>query len=127
MSHKNGTGVWREPDPRIIERLEPRNITCTVILRNPSGVWKCSVVEHAHSRLEKGFSSMASRSVHRSAKTGRFVSKATVARWPGKTTTERVGTGTSNNRPVYRSAKTGQFVSTRKGKTDPSGTIRQWV
>jgi hypothetical protein len=33
------------------------------------------------------------RSVNRSARTGRFVSKGTVARWPGKTTTERVGSG----------------------------------
>ena len=36
-------------------------------------------------------------SVHRSAKTGRFVTGAAAARWPGKTTTERVGSGTSNS------------------------------
>lgn len=70
---------------------------------------------------------MARRSVHRSAKTGRFVPKSTVARWPGKTTTEQVGSGTSNNRPVYRSATTGRFVTPGYGKGNPSGTIRQWV
>lgn len=70
---------------------------------------------------------MTRRTVNRSAKTGRFVSNAAVARWPGKTTTERVGPGTSNSRPVHRSAKTGQFVPAGKGKSDPSGTIRQLV
>lgn len=70
---------------------------------------------------------MARRSVHRSAKTGRFVSKSTVSRWPGKTTTERVGSGNNNHRPVYRSAVTGRFVTTGHGKRNPGGTIHQWV
>lgn len=67
------------------------------------------------------------RSVHRSASTGRFVSRAAAARWPGKTTTERVGGGTSNSRTVTRSATTGQFVTTGRGTADPSGTITQRV
>lgn len=66
-------------------------------------------------------------SVHRSAKSGRFVSKATVARWPGKTTTERVGAGTSNGRTVTRSASTGRFVTKATGKRNPGGTISQSV
>lgn len=65
------------------------------------------------------------RTVHRSARSGRFVSQSTVARWPGKTTTERVGSGTGNNRTVVRSASTGRFV--KRDGTDPSGTIAQRV
>ena len=67
------------------------------------------------------------RSVHRSAGSGRFVSKAAAARWPDKTTTERVGRGTSNSRTVYRDAGTGQFVTKGDADGDPSGTIAQRV
>lgn len=66
-------------------------------------------------------------SVNRSAGSGRFVSKAAAARWPSKTTTERVGRGTSNNRAVNRSASTGQFVTEATAKRNPGGTIRQNV
>ncbi|MGN8551077.1 UNVERIFIED_CONTAM: ABC transporter ATP-binding protein [Microbacterium sp. SLM126] len=65
--------------------------------------------------------------VHRSAKSGRFVSKATVARWPGKTTTERVGSGTGNRITVHRSASTGRFVTGSTAKRNPDGTISQQV
>lgn len=65
--------------------------------------------------------------VHRSAKSGRFVSKATVARWPGKTTTERVGSGTGNGTTVHRSASTGRFVTESTAKRNPDGTISQQV
>ncbi len=67
------------------------------------------------------------RSVNRSASTGRFVSRAAAARWPGKTTTERVGSGTGNRHTVTRSASTGRFVPTSRGETDPGGTITQRV
>lgn len=67
------------------------------------------------------------RSVNRSARTGRFVSNAAAARWPGKTTTERVGTGTSNNRTVHRSASSGEFVSKDQARRNPGGTISQQV
>jgi len=67
------------------------------------------------------------RSVNRSAGTGRFVSKAAAARWPGKTTTERVGSGTGNSRAVNRSASTGRFVTDTTTKRNPGGTIRQKV
>ena len=67
------------------------------------------------------------KSINRSASTGRFVSRATVARWPGKTTTERVGSGTSNNRSVYRSASSGRFVTPNTAKRNPGGTIEQQV
>lgn len=70
---------------------------------------------------------MARRSVNRSAKTGKFVSNAAKGRWPNKTTTERVGKGTSNKRTVTRSATTGRFVTTRWGDENPGGTIRQRV
>lgn len=67
------------------------------------------------------------RSANRSASTGRFVSRAAAARWPGKTTTERVGSGTGNANTVTRSASTGRFVPTSRGKSDPGGTITQRV
>jgi hypothetical protein len=67
------------------------------------------------------------RSVNRSAGSGRFVSKATVARWPGKTTTERVGRGTGNSRTVNRSASTGKFVTNATVKRNPGGTTQQQV
>lgn len=67
------------------------------------------------------------RSVHRSAGSGRFVSSAAAARWPGKTTTERVGSGTGNSRTVYRRASSGQFVTKGRADGDPSGTIAQRV
>lgn len=65
--------------------------------------------------------------VNRSAKSGRFVSNAAAARWPGKTTTERVGSGTSNNTTVHRSAATGRFVTKRTADGNPGGTISQRV
>lgn len=67
------------------------------------------------------------RSVNRSARTGRFVSNATVARWPSRTTTERVGSGTSNTRTVNRSAATGRFVTDATTRRNPGGTISQRV
>jgi hypothetical protein len=70
---------------------------------------------------------MAARSVNRSAGSGRFVSKAAAARWPSKTTTERVGTGTGNSRTVSRSASSGRFVTPAAAKRNPGGTINQQV
>jgi hypothetical protein len=67
------------------------------------------------------------RSVNRSAGSGRFISKAAAARWPGKTTTERVGRGTGNARSVNRSASTGRFVTEATAKRNPGGTINQQV
>ena len=65
--------------------------------------------------------------VNRSAISGRFVSKASAARWPTKTISEAVGSGTSNHRSVTRSAETGRFVHKRKGGDDPHGTVTQRV
>lgn len=70
---------------------------------------------------------MASRSVNRSAGSGRFVSKAAAARWPAKTTTERVGSGTGNGRSVNRSASSGRFVTKATARRNPGGTITQQV
>ena len=67
------------------------------------------------------------RSVSRSAGTGRFVSKGAAARWPGRTTTERVGRGTSNTRAVHRSASTGKFVKASTAARHPESTITQRV
>lgn len=68
-----------------------------------------------------------SKSINRSASSGRFVSRATAARWPGRTTTERVGTGTRNSQTVFRSAATGKFVTEQAAKRNPGGTISQQV
>lgn len=67
------------------------------------------------------------RSVSRSASTGRFVTPARARRSPGTTTTERVGSGTSNGRAVTRSASSGRFVTTDWGRRNPGGTITQQV
>lgn len=67
------------------------------------------------------------RSVNRSAGSGKFVSKAAAARWPSKTTTERVGSGTSNARTVHRSAATGLFITPKAAGKDPGGSISQRV
>jgi len=67
------------------------------------------------------------RSVNRSASSGRFVSKAAAARWPSKTTTERVGSGTGNSHTVNRSASSGRFVTDATAKRNPDGTIQQRV
>ncbi|OYC98726.1 ABC transporter ATP-binding protein [Microbacterium sp. Yaish 1] len=55
------------------------------------------------------------------------MSKATTARWPDKTTTERVGSGTSNSTTVHRSASSGRFVTESTAKRNPDGTISQRV
>lgn len=67
------------------------------------------------------------KSVNRSASSGRFVSNAAAARWPSKTTTERVGAGTGNAHAVTRSASTGRFVTASTGRRNPGGTITQKV
>lgn len=67
------------------------------------------------------------RTVNRSAGTGRFVTKATAARSPRTTTTERVGAGTSNAHAVNRSASTGRFVTSGTAARNPGGTITQKV
>lgn len=67
------------------------------------------------------------RSASRSASTGRFVSRAAAARWPSRTTTERVGRGTGNARSVNRSAATGRFVKASTAARHPEATITQRV
>ncbi len=65
--------------------------------------------------------------VHRSASTGRFVTRGTAQRHPARTTTERVGGSTRNNTPVSRSASTGRFVTEATARRNPGGTITQRV
>ena len=67
------------------------------------------------------------RSVSRSASTGRFVSRATARRSPGRTTTERVGGATGNSRAVGRSARTGRFVTSTTARRHPGSTITQRI
>lgn len=70
---------------------------------------------------------MKGRSVARSAKSGRFVSKGYAKRAPAKTMGEKVGGSTGNSRAVTRSARTGRFVTTKWGKENPGGTVVQKV
>jgi hypothetical protein len=71
--------------------------------------------------------SRSSRTVTRSAKTGRFVTTGYARRAPTRTVSERVGAGTANSRTVYRSAGTGRFVKASSAKRSPATTIAQRV
>lgn len=57
----------------------------------------------------------------RSAKTGRFVSKATAARHPRSTVVQSVNSKASG----YRSAVTGQFVTETAALRSPNTTIHE--
>ncbi len=67
------------------------------------------------------------RTVSRSARTGRFLSKGATRRSPKTTSTERVGRGTSNNTVVHRSTITGRFVRGSTARRTPDTTITQAV
>lgn len=64
---------------------------------------------------------MARGHVYKSASTGRFVSRATVARHPGRTLTQTAGGKASG----YRSASTGRFVSKATAARHPGSTIKE--
>lgn len=78
-----------------------------------------------HSRKDQVMA--RSRTVSRSASSGRFVTAAYARRAPSRTTTERVGGSSSNARTVYRSASSGRFVSASTAARRPSTTIAQQV
>jgi hypothetical protein len=59
--------------------------------------------------------------VYKSASTGRFVSKATVARHPSTTVTQTTG----GNGHGYRSASTGRFVTKSTAQRHPNKTVRE--
>jgi hypothetical protein len=61
------------------------------------------------------------RQVNKSASTGRFVSRATVARHPGRTVQQTVGSRASG----YRSAITGRFVKAATASRHPGTTIKE--
>lgn len=64
--------------------------------------------------------------VYRSAKTGKYISKAAAHRWPNHSVKESVGKS-SGNRTVHRSAKTGQFVTKEAVKRNPNQTLTERV
>ena len=65
---------------------------------------------------------------YRSAKTGKYISKAAAARWPSRSVQESSGKGSgSGNRTVNRSAKTGQFVSNATVARWPNHTLTEKV
>lgn len=61
------------------------------------------------------------RHVNKSASTGRFVSRATVARNPSGTVRQTVGGKASG----YRSASTGRFVTAATAARHPGKTIKE--
>ena len=76
--------------------------------------------------MAKGRSGAGCRSVGRSASTGRFVSKGTVATWPGKMVTQTVGGGAKGTeRTVNRSASTGRFVQASTAQWHPNATATE--
>ena len=60
------------------------------------------------------------RSRHRSAVTGRFVSKGAANRWPEKTILDSFGDTQSGS---VRDALTGRFVKPYRKVSDPTSTI----
>jgi hypothetical protein len=65
--------------------------------------------------------------VHRNSSSGRFATARSAKSSPARTTTERVGKGTSNKTTVHRSSDTGQFVTKGAADRNPGGTISQRV
>lgn len=63
---------------------------------------------------------------YRSAKTGRYVSKATYARHPNTTVKESSG-ASKGNKTVNRSAITGQFVTDTYAASHPKTTLTEKV
>ncbi len=59
---------------------------------------------------------------HRSSISGRFVSRATAARWPRTTVTERGGTSAGTR---HRSAITGRYVTPATAKRHPDTTVTE--
>lgn len=59
---------------------------------------------------------------YRSARTGKFVTKAHASRSPRSTVAETRGGGSSGG--VYPSAISGKFVTTKHGKSHPGTTIK---
>lgn len=68
-----------------------------------------------------------SRSVNRNAGNGRFITPQAASKNPSRSTTERVGPGTSNSRAVPRSAATGRFVTPDQARRNPGTTIWQKI
>jgi hypothetical protein len=65
----------------------------------------------------------SSRSVSRSARSGRFVKTSTARRSPRTTTTERVGG--SGGSKAYRSAITGRYVTAGTARRHPGTTVTE--
>lgn len=61
---------------------------------------------------------------YRSARTGRFVSRATAARYPRTSLRERRSSGRGHS-PVYRSAISGRFISKAAAKRHPNTSVRE--
>jgi hypothetical protein len=60
--------------------------------------------------------------MHRSAKSGRFVTKAQTKRSPSTTVTEKRGGGSTHG--AHRSAVSGKFVKASTAKRNPNTTIK---
>ena len=64
---------------------------------------------------------------YRSAVTGRYISRAAAARWPGRSVRESSGRGSDSGRTVSRSARTGRFVTSTTAKRNPEATLNEQV
>jgi hypothetical protein len=61
---------------------------------------------------------------HRSAKSGRYISKAAAARHPNTTVREKPGPNRSTA-TAHRSASSGRYVTNRTAKRNPGGTVTE--
>jgi hypothetical protein len=64
---------------------------------------------------------------YRSAKTGKYISKAAAARWPGRSVRESTNPSSNSGRTVHRSAVTGRFVTGAATKRRPNHTLTEKV
>lgn len=62
---------------------------------------------------------------YRSAKTGKYISRATATRSPRTTLKESGGRNTRSGRSVHRSAVTGRFVGNAAAKRWPNHTVTE--
>jgi len=67
----------------------------------------------------------SSKTVYRSARSGRFVKASTASRHPGRTVAEANGGRNAGRSKAYRSATTGRYVQAATAARNPSGTVTE--
>ncbi|MCD2191364.1 ABC transporter ATP-binding protein [Actinomycetospora soli] len=61
---------------------------------------------------------------NRSAKSGKYISNAAAARWPGKSVSEKPGPNRSTA-TAHRSASSGRYITESAAKRNPGGTVTE--